>query len=127
MQDVLLLSRRDLEEVLDFPSVIETLKGAFRAEEAGQWDTPKRIVARTKAGGLLAMPCAGGSPEALGAKLVSTFSGNTALGQASVAGLYALFDPGNGAPLAVMDGSYLTLVRTAAVSALSGHRGGGHR
>ncbi|MEO8500662.1 MAG: ornithine cyclodeaminase family protein, partial [Vicinamibacteria bacterium] len=119
MQDVLLLSRLDLEKVLDFPSVIEALESAFRAEHRQEWNTPKRIAAHTKAGGLLAMPCGGGSPEALGAKLVSTFAGNTAHGQPSVSGLYALFDPNTGTPLAVMDGGYLTLVRTAAVSALA--------
>src|SRR5262245_49232142 len=119
MQDALLLSRRDLENVLDFPSVIEALEASFRAEHRGEWDTPMRIVARTKAGGLLAMPCGGGSPPALGAKLVSTFPGNAARNEPSVAGLYALFDPERGVPLSVMDGSYLTLVRTAAVSALA--------
>ena len=119
MQDVLLLSRRDLEEVLDFSSVIEALESAFRAEQRTEWDTPRRIAAHTRAGGLLAMPCGGGAPEALGAKLVSTFPGNTAHGQPSVAGLYALFDPKTGTPLAVMDGGYLTLVRTAAVSAVA--------
>lgn len=119
MQDVLLLSRTDLEKVLDFPSVFGALSEAFMAEHSGFWDTPKRITAHTKAGGLLAMPCGGGSPEALGAKLVSTFAGNQALGLPSVSGLYALFDPRSGLPLAVMDGAFLTLIRTAAVSALA--------
>ncbi len=119
MKDVLLLSRRDLEDVLDFASVIEAVESAFRAEQRKEWDTPRRIAAHTKGGGLLAMPCGGGSPEALGAKLVTTFPGNTALGKPSVAGLYALFDPRTGSPLAVMDGAYLTLVRTAAVSAVA--------
>ncbi len=119
MPDALLLSRRDLEEVLDFPSVIEALDRAFRAEQRREWDNPKRIAAHTRAGGLLAMPCGGGSPEALGAKLVSTFPGNAARSEPSVSGLYALFDPNRGVPLSIMDGTWLTLVRTAAVSALA--------
>ncbi len=119
MQDPLLLSRPDLEVALDFPSALAAIESAFHAERRGLWDTPKRITARTRAGGLLAMPCGGGSPEALGAKLVSTFAGNSALGLPSVSGLYALFDPSTGVPQAVMDGAYLTLVRTAAVSALA--------
>ena len=41
------------------------------------------------------------------------------MGRPSVSGLYALFDPDTGVPEAVMDGGYLTLVRTAAVSALA--------
>lgn len=119
MTDTLLLSWQDLEKTLDFPSVLHALNEAFRAEGQSLWDTPKRIAAHTKGGGLLAMPCGGGEPEALGAKLVSTFAGNGVLGLPSVSGLYALFDPSTGVLLAVMDGAYLTLVRTAAVSALA--------
>lgn len=121
MRPVRLLSRSDLERALDFDSVLRVLESAFATEERGGWDTPTRIAARTSKGGLLAMPCAGGEPEALGAKLVSTFPGNSALGLPGVAGLYALFDSGNGIPLAVMDGGYLTLIRTAGVSALAAH------
>lgn len=119
MPDALLLSRADLEKALDFPSVLAVVEEAFEMDRRGEWDTPKRITARTRAGGMLAMPCAGGSPQALGAKLVSTFPGNTALGLPSVFGLYALFDPNTGVALSVMDGGYLTEVRTAAVSALA--------
>ncbi len=119
MPDALLLSRADLEKALDFSSVLAVLEEAFEMDRRGEWDTPKRITARTRAGGVLAMPCAGGAPQALGAKLVSTFPGNTALGLPSVSGLYVLFDPNTGAPRSVMDGAYLTLVRTAAVSALA--------
>jgi ornithine cyclodeaminase len=119
MPEALLLSRADLERTLDFPSVIAVLEEAFHAERRGLWDTPKRIAARTRAGVLLAMPCGGGAPSSLGAKLVTTFAGNTVLGLPSVSGLYALFDPDTGALRAVMDGGYLTLVRTAAVSALA--------
>jgi alanine dehydrogenase len=117
--NVLLLCRQDLETVLDIPSVIKVLEDAFHDDRIRQWDTPRRIAAHTKNGGLLAMPCGGGTPAALGAKLVSTFAGNRALGLPSVSGLYVLFDPKNGAPLSVMDGGYLTLIRTAAVSALA--------
>jgi ornithine cyclodeaminase len=119
MTDVLLLSSADLEELLDFASVLRALEEAFHAERQGLWDTPTRIAARTASGGLLAMPCGGGAPPGLGAKLVSTFPGNSSLGHPSVSGLYVLFDPVVGAPLSVMDGAYLTLIRTAFVSALA--------
>ncbi len=119
MSDVLLLTRADLEATLDFPSVIGLLEEAFHAERASAWDTPRRIAARTAWGSLLAMPCGGGAPASLGAKLVSTFAANTAAGLPSVSGIYVLFDPRTGVPTALMDGGYLTLVRTAAVSALA--------
>lgn len=119
MPDVLLLSRLDLERVLDPPCVMSALEAAFRADHQGEWDTPRRIAAHTRAGALLAMPSGGGASEALGAKLVTAFPGNSALGLPGVSGLYALFDPRTGAPLAVMDGGFLTLIRTAAVSAVA--------
>jgi ornithine cyclodeaminase/alanine dehydrogenase-like protein (mu-crystallin family) len=119
MSRTLLLSRTDLEQALDFPSVLDCLEQAFHVERRREWDVPRRIAAHTHAGGLLAMPCGGGAPEALGAKLVTTFPRNSAAGLPSVAGLYALFNPKNGLPEAVMDGGYLTLIRTAGVSALA--------
>jgi ornithine cyclodeaminase/alanine dehydrogenase-like protein (mu-crystallin family) len=119
MPEALLLSLSDLEKALDFASVLAVIEEAFHAERRGGWDTPKRIAARSALGGLLAMPCAGGTPASMGAKLVTTFPANTARGQPSVSGLYALFDPDTGVLQAVMDGGYLTLVRTAAVSALA--------
>lgn len=119
MPDALLLRRADLESVLDFPSAVAVLSEAFRAEKRGEWDTPRRIAARTAAGALLAMPCAGGAPAVLGAKLVTTFAGNTELALPTVAGVYALFDAADGCLLCLLDGAYLTLVRTAGVSALA--------
>jgi ornithine cyclodeaminase/alanine dehydrogenase-like protein (mu-crystallin family) len=71
-------------------------------------------------GVLLAMPCAlDAEPRALGAKIVSVFRGNPARGLPTVTSMYVLSDYETGAPLAIMDGSYLTAVRTAAGSAVA--------
>lgn len=69
---------------------------------------------------LLAMPCAlAAEPRALGAKIVSVFRGNSARGLPTVSSIYVLSDYETGAPLAIMDGSYLTGIRTAAGSAVA--------
>ena len=71
-------------------------------------------------GVLLAMPCAlDAEPRALGAKIVSVFRGNPARGLPTVTSIYVLSDYETGAPLAIMDGSYLTAMRTAAGSAVA--------
>jgi ornithine cyclodeaminase/alanine dehydrogenase-like protein (mu-crystallin family) len=71
-------------------------------------------------GVLLAMPCAlDAQPRALGAKIVSVFRGNPARGLPTVTSMYLLSDYETGAPLAIMDGSYLTAIRTAAGSAVA--------
>ena len=119
MSDVLLLSRAALVTTLDFRSCIAAIEAAFHAERLGEWNTPQRIAAHAGRGALLAMPCGSEARQALGAKLVATFPGNSERGLPSVSGLYALFDPATGEPQAVMDGAYLTLVRTAAVSAFA--------
>src|SRR5262249_56668496 len=66
-----------------------------------------------------AMPCAVAEPPALGAKIVSVFRDNPARGLPTVTSVYVLSDYATGAPLAIMDGGYLTGVRTAAGSAVA--------
>jgi ornithine cyclodeaminase/alanine dehydrogenase-like protein (mu-crystallin family) len=70
-------------------------------------------------GVLLAMPCAVAEPPALGAKIVSVFRDNARRGLPTVTSMYVLSDYETGAPLAIMDGSYLTAIRTAAGSAVA--------
>lgn len=55
---------------------------------------------------------------AVGAKLVTVFPGNEGSGRAPIAAVYVLFDGATGAPLAVLDGTALTVRKTAADSAL---------
>ncbi|MQL74638.1 hypothetical protein Taro_007018 [Colocasia esculenta] len=54
-----------------------------------------------------------------GVKLVTSFPGNSARGLPGIHAAYVLFDSATGAVLASMDGTQLTLLRTAAISALA--------
>ena len=65
------------------------------------------------------MPCAVAEPPALGAKIVSVFRDNPARGLPTVTSIYVLSDYATGEPLALMDGGYLTGIRTAAGSAVA--------
>jgi ornithine cyclodeaminase/alanine dehydrogenase-like protein (mu-crystallin family) len=56
---------------------------------------------------------------ALEVKLVSVFPGNDHHSLPSHQGLIALFDEGNGAPLAIMDGTYITAIRTGGTAAVA--------
>jgi ornithine cyclodeaminase/alanine dehydrogenase-like protein (mu-crystallin family) len=58
-----------------------------------------------------------GHPMAV--KLVSTFPGNRDRGIPTIQGVIALVDAGTGTPLAIMDGSHITAMRTAGGAALS--------
>ena len=65
------------------------------------------------------MPVWTGSSGTLSAKLVTVFPGNDEAGLPSHIALIAVFDPDTGEPLAVMDGTHITAIRTAAGSALA--------
>src|SRR5437879_10990375 len=60
-----------------------------------------------------------GSGLGLGVKLVSVFPHNHELAVPSHQALIALFDPATGSPVAVMDGTRITAIRTAGAAAVS--------
>jgi ornithine cyclodeaminase len=71
-------------------------------------------------GELLLMPAHGSA--GLGVKLVTLAPGNPGRGLPFIHGVYVLFDREGLAPEAVLDGTALTTIRTAAVSALATDR-----
>lgn len=108
-----------LEELLDFPALIEALREMFRLG----CESPTRHhhtvdVPGGSAGTLLIMPAwqAGGM---MGVKTVTIFGENAARGLPSVLGQYYLMDATSGEPLALIEGTVLTRWRTAAASALA--------
>ena len=113
---MLVLSRAQVEELLDLDELLGALAGAHEELSAGLASMPARIAAFAERGLLGAMPAY--LPSAgLGCKLVTVFPGNTVLHSHQAA--IVLFDPENGAPLALMDGTYITATRTAAAAALA--------
>jgi alanine dehydrogenase len=113
---MLVLSRAQVEELLDLEELVGALAKAHEELSAGACSMPPRIAALAEHGLLGAMPAY--SPSAgLGCKLVTLFPGNTDrhTHQAAI----VLFDPENGSPIALLDGTYITATRTAAAAALA--------
>ena len=116
---MLVLTRSEVEELLDVDALFDALARAHAELSSGAASMPPRVAARAGAAGLLgAMPRVS-SPyvPALGCKLVSVFPGNVdrTTHQAAI----MLFDPANGTPVALMDGTYITETRTAVTAALA--------
>lgn len=109
-----------LEAVLDFPSLIEALRKAFAEGVTMPPRQHYHIEASPPAlgGDLLLMP-AWQAEEVIGIKIVSVFPGNAGQDLPAVSGIYVLLNGKTGVPLAMMDGTRLTLRRTAAASALA--------
>jgi alanine dehydrogenase len=117
-RELLVLSQADVERLLDLDELLDALGRAFQEVSAGRASVPPRVAARTRAGLLGVMP--GYLPGAgLESKLVAVFPGNHDHGLPSHLALIALFDEETGSPLALMDGTHITAVRTAAAAALS--------
>src|SRR6185437_13209054 len=113
---MLVLNRSEVEELLDLDELVGALARAHEELSAGATSMPARIAALADSGLLGAMPAY--SPSAgLGCKLVTLFQHNTdrPTHQAAI----VLFDPENGSPIALMDGTYITATRTAAAAALA--------
>lgn len=117
--EILILSAAEVQRLLEPEALLEALADAFRALSGGLVDAPDRIgVSVPDAGFLLAMPgYAQGSEIAV--KLVSVFHGNARDGLPTHQALVTLFDPQTGSPLALMDGTAITALRTAGAAALS--------
>jgi alanine dehydrogenase len=118
---VLVLSRRDVESLLDPLELIDAVASAMADLSAGRAAAPDRVAAHVpeRDGLLAAMPGYVPSLGALAAKLVTLFPGNADGPLPTHQALLGAFDPGTGEPVAVMDATALTELRTAAGSALS--------
>jgi alanine dehydrogenase len=117
---MLVLTRADLERVLDAAGVIIAVESAFREAAAGRAPAlPRAILPMAKGGVFLGMISALPRAQALGAKLVSVVEGNRKRGLATLHASYVLSDPETGAPLAFMEAGFLTAIRTGAASAVA--------
>ena len=118
-----LISRDDLDRLLTFPRLIGAIHDAFAAGGAGPVRHHHSLARGEFAATHLLMPAwtsdAPGPGSFLGTKVVNVFPGNRAKHLPTVLGAYLLQSGETGAPLAVMDGTRLTLWRTAAASALA--------
>ncbi len=112
------LSREDLRRALPMSEAIEAVKEAYVQLSTGQATMPLRTpLDITRYEGLvLLMPAYLMGSDELGLKVVSVFPHNTSRGLPIIHALVALFEAATGRPQAVMDGTYLTALRTGAAS-----------
>src|SRR5438046_731699 len=114
---MLVLTRADVEACLDLDQLIDALAEAHAELSRGDVSMPARIAAFAPNGLLGAMPAYLPS-TGLGAKLVSLFPRNQAPLPTHQAAI-VLFDGETGVVTALMDGTYITAMRTAAAAALA--------
>jgi alanine dehydrogenase len=106
---------------LRMPDLIEAMQKALVEFSAKRVEQPVRMALPFGEKGSFfgLMPCYVPSLPALGAKLVCLVPGNTVRNLDTHQGVIVMLDPLNGMVNAILDGRYITEVRTAAVSAVS--------
>ena len=119
--ETLIFTKKDVEKVLT-PSVAnKTIEKAFKAYGLGQADMPAKSYLTFKKGDLRSMPAYihGQGFDIAGIKSVNVHPENAMYNLPTVMAVIILVDPKNGFPLAILDGTYLTSIRTGAAGALA--------
>lgn len=115
---LLALDASAVEALLPVSACIGVMRAALTALARKEAASPLRTVMRMADGAIAAMPAYDGV-SAVGAKIVTVFPRNASTGLPTHLGLVLLLDATNGVPLAIIDATSITAIRTAAVSAVA--------
>jgi alanine dehydrogenase len=116
-----ILTQDDVRQALPMKQAIEALKPAFAQLSTGKADVPLRtpLTVDRHNGVTLFMPAYLSDDDSMAIKIVSVFNDNPAKGLPLIHALVVVVDAETGQPSAVMDGSYLTALRTGAASGVA--------
>ena len=113
------LSQDETRECITMRQAIGVMRDLFRQLSSAQVGTPLRTSLPTRQGHILIMPAYLRSINALGVKVVSIYSKNVTHGLPNVTALITLLDAETGSPIALIEGTYLTALRTGATSGVA--------
>lgn len=118
---MLALSKSDIQSLITIQDAIEGVKRGFAALYQGQAQVPLRLQVEVEpeTATTLIMPAYVPDQKSLGFKVISIFTRNRERGLPLATAMVCLLDPETGVPLALLNGPYLTALRTGAVSGAS--------
>lgn len=116
-----IINRQEVERLLPMAECIDVMADAMRATSGGAVAIPPRLFTPLAdgSGSLGLMPASTLDPAYFGAKVISLRFDNPARGLPTVQGYVSLFDHETGRPVALIEGSSVTAIRTAAASGLA--------
>ena len=120
-QIMLILSEKQVEGLIDIDELIAALERAHIQYSTGNAVMPVRLVVPLPQidGRITSMPGFLNEDQALGMKVVTYFHNNPKQNLPSILATIMLFSAESGKMIAVMDGSYITAIRTACASAMA--------
>ncbi|MGH7774035.1 MAG: ornithine cyclodeaminase family protein [Candidatus Binatia bacterium] len=118
---MLVLSEKDVQRLLNIEELIQVLEQAHIQFSTGKAVMPVRLVVPLSEikGRITSMPAYLSEDKALGMKVVTYFQENPKQGLPVILATITLYSPDTGKLMAIMEGSYITAIRTACVSAVA--------
>ncbi|MDD5634368.1 MAG: alanine dehydrogenase [Candidatus Omnitrophica bacterium] len=118
---VLILKRSDVERLVDMKSAIKAVENVFREYGLNKIAMPPKIYLELDkySGDFRAMPAYVEKLNKCAVKWVNVHPKNNKAGLPSVMAVIVLSDPRNGLPLCIMDGTYITNMRTGAAGGVA--------
>ena len=118
---MLVVSENEVKDLLDLDELIAALEQAHIQFSAGRVVMPVRLVVPLPEiqGRISAMPAFMSEGQALGIKIISYFRDNPKQGLPPILATISLYSAETGKLLVLMDGVYITAIRTACASAVA--------
>lgn len=119
LPEVLILGRSEIEQILSMGEAIKATEHSFRLKAEGRTVMPPKLYLDLPQyqGDFRAMPAY--IDGAAGVKWVSVYTNNWRQNLPSIMATIILCDPNTGCPLAIMDGTYITNIRTGAAGGVA--------
>ena len=120
--EILVLSDQEVVKLISIGEVMDAVELAFKEEALGYAQNPPKVYLEFPKydGDLRVMPAYLERQDIASVKIVSVHPANLQkFGLSSVRGLILLIDPRNGSLLSIMDGKYITAMRTAAAGGIA--------
>ncbi|MDA4135223.1 MAG: ornithine cyclodeaminase family protein [Thaumarchaeota archaeon] len=120
--ETLLLSKKDVEALVAIPDAVRIVEEVYAGHADGTIVMPPKLSLDLGESGrwphfdsyVNSMPAYIGKDNVAGVKIIGGFFANVGTKIPSIMGLIVLIDPVTGVPLAIMDGTYITALRTGA-------------
>jgi ornithine cyclodeaminase/alanine dehydrogenase-like protein (mu-crystallin family) len=118
------LSRSELESMsISTDDVVSTIEGLIKGSvESRAWNAPKMVITPPDGRYMMATLSASDDPPFLAVKSLVLNPKNKEKGLSEINSLVTLLDSDTGLPLAVIDGNWVTAIRTAGLSAVAAKR-----
>ena len=116
-----ILTRDEVAKAVNMVEAINTDKKAFIQLSSGKTEMPLRtqVPVKKRQAVTVLMPAYLADSDALGAKIASVFPNNQERNLPTIHAIMIVVDAETGRPTAVMDGTYLTALRTGAASGVA--------